>query len=71
MEPPTEITFGSVEGEPMVLVEPASPVETVTVTPAATAALSNCTVASRALTSGNGFEPNDSFSTLTWSVCTA
>ena len=32
---PTEIRFGSVAGEPIVLVEPASPVETLTVTPAA------------------------------------
>ena len=65
------MTFGSVAGEPMVLVEPASPVETTTVTPAATAASSNCLVASSAVTSGNGLEPNDSLITLTWSVSTA
>src|SRR5450756_2854306 len=44
---PTEITFGSLAGEPMVFVGPASPVETVIVTPAATAALSNSLSASR------------------------
>ena len=59
------MTFGSVAGEPMVLVEPASPLETVTVVPAATAASLNCLVTSIAVTSGNGLEPNDSFSTLT------
>ena len=35
---PAEITFGSVAGVPIVLVTPASPLETVTVTPAPTAA---------------------------------
>ena len=59
------MTFGSVAGEPMVLVGPASPLETVTVTPAATAASLNCLVASSAVMSGNGLDPNDSFSTLT------
>ena len=49
----------------MVLVEPASPAETVTVTPAATAASSNCLVASSAVISGNGLEPKDSLITLT------
>src|SRR5579864_8564625 len=49
----------------MVFVDPASPVETVTTTPAATAASLNCLVTSSAVTSGNGFEPKDSLITLT------
>ena len=65
------MTSGSVAGEPMVLVAPASPVEETTVTPAATAASSNCLVTSSAVTSGKGLLPNDSLSTLTWSVSTA
>ena len=59
------MTFGSVAGEPMVLVGPASPVATLTTTPAATAASLNCLVASSAVTSGNGLDPNDSLITLT------
>ncbi len=71
MDAPTDSTAGSVDGEPMVLVVPASPLETLTTTPAATAASLNCLVTSSAVTSGNGFEPNDSLITLTWSVSTA
>jgi hypothetical protein len=59
------MTLGSVAGEPMVLAEPASPLETVTVTPAATAASLNSFITSSAVTSGNGLLPNDSLSTLT------
>jgi len=47
VDAPTEITLGSVAGEPIVLNGPASPDDTVTVTPAATAASSNCLVASK------------------------
>ena len=65
------MTSGSVAGEPIVLVEPASPLETTTVTPAATAASSNCLVTSSEVMSGNGLLPNDSLMTLTWSVSTA
>ena len=49
----------------MVLNGPASPVETTTVTPAATAASSNCLTASASEMSGIGLLPNDWFSTLT------
>src|SRR5258708_392714 len=66
VEAPTEITFGSVAGEPMLLNGPASPEETTTVTLAATAASSNCLTASASLRSGIGSLPDDSFSTLTW-----
>ena len=65
------MTFGSVDGEPIVLVTPASPLDTLTTTPAATAASSNCLVASSAVMSGNGLEPKDSLMTFTWSVWTA
>ena len=68
VEAPTEITAGSVAGEPMVLNGPASPVETTTVTPAATAASSNCLTASASDRSGIGLLPNDWFSTLTRSA---
>ena len=34
VDAPTESTSGSVDGEPMVLVDPASPLETLTTTPA-------------------------------------
>ncbi len=67
---PTEITFGSVAGEPMVFAVPASPVDTLTTTPALTAASSNSLITSWAV-SGSGLAPNDSFSTLTLSVSTA
>jgi hypothetical protein len=60
-----------VAGEPMVLVLPASPVDTVTVMPAATAASLNSLVASSEVTSGKGFEPNDSFNTSTWATLMA
>ncbi len=53
------------------LVEPPSPLETVTTTPAATAASSNCLTASSEVMSGNGFEPKDSLMTFTWSTVTA
>jgi hypothetical protein len=59
------MTLGSVEGEPIVLVAPASPLETTTVTPAATAASLNSLVASSEVTSGKLSEPNDSFRTFT------
>jgi hypothetical protein len=55
----------------MVLVKPASPEETTTVTPAATAASLNSFIASSEAVSGNGLEPNDSLITFTWSVWTA
>ena len=64
MDAPTLISLGSVDGDPWVLVTPASPVLTTTVTPAATAASSALRVASCAV-SGKGCEPKDSFSTLT------
>ena len=68
---PAEITAGSVAGEPIVLVGPASPEDTVTVTPAFTAASSAIRVRSRLAVSGNGLSPNDSLITLTWSTWTA
>ena len=71
VEAPTEITLGSVDGEPIVLNGPASPDETVTVTPDATANSSNCRTASASPRSGIGELPNDWFSTLTWSTFTA
>ena len=52
------------DGEPRVLVTPASPELTTTVTPAATASSSAIRVASCAV-SGNWLAPKDSFSTLT------
>ena len=52
---PAEMTAGSVAGEPMVLVTPASPVDTVTVTPAATASRRRpCLVRSRLAVVGEG-----------------
>ena len=71
VDAPAEITFGSVAGEPMVLVTPASPLDTVTVTPALTAASLASLVRSRLAESGNGLPPNDSLITLTWSTLTA
>jgi hypothetical protein len=64
VEAPAEMTAGSVDGDWMVLVVPASPVDTTTVMRAWTAASSNCLRAS-AEVSGIGTPPNDSFSTLT------
>jgi hypothetical protein len=61
---PTLITFGSGEGEPIVLVNPASPELTTTVMPAATAASLASLVRSTAVP-GKGFDPNDSLMTLT------
>ena len=60
VDAPAEMTFGSVAGEPMVLVDPASPEDTSTVTPALTASSSAILVRSRLATSGNGLSPNDS-----------
>src|ERR1700683_2772569 len=54
----------------MVLAGPASPLETTTTTPAATAASLNCLTASTTV-SGSGLEPKDSLITFTWSVLTA
>ena len=71
MDAPTEMTFGSLAGEPIVLVEPASPDEATTTTPAATAASSNWSIACSEDTSGNALEPKDSLITLTSSVSTA
>ncbi len=64
VEAPALITFGSVAGDPIVLVTPASPELTTTVTPAAIASSSAIRVASFAV-SGSWFAPNDSFSTCT------
>ncbi len=64
------MTAGSVAGEPIVLVGPASPLDTVTVTPAATAASSNWRTASAAV-SGIGLPPKDWLSTSTLSTETA
>ena len=63
--------FGSVAGLPIVLVVPASPEETVTVVPAATAMSLNSEMALRAAASGIGLPPKDSLMTSTWSVLTA
>src|SRR5580698_8917426 len=63
------MTLGSVAGEPIVLVTPASPELTTTVTPAATAASSASRVTSRVV-SGNWFDPKDSLMTLA-PLCTA
>ena len=71
VEAPAEITSGSVAGEPMVFVTPASPDDTVTVTPAAVAASSAILVRSRLPSSGKGLLPKDSLRTLTWSTLTA
>src|ERR1700734_4175509 len=71
VEAPTDITLGSGEGGPIVLNGPASPDETVTVTPDATANSSNCRTASASPRSGIGELPNAWFSTLTWSTFTA
>ncbi len=65
------MTFGSVAGEPMVLARPASPEETVTVTPARTAASLAILVTSRLAASGNVLLPKDSLMILTWSTVTA
>ena len=70
MVAPTEIRLGSVAGEPMVLAVPASPDDTLTTTPALTAASSNSLITSCAV-SGSGLAPNDSFSTFTLAVSTA
>ena len=67
----TEMMFGSVDGLPIVLVVPASPEETVTVVPAATAMSLNSEMALRAAASGIGLPPKDSLRTSTWSVLTA
>ena len=64
MDAPALIRFGSVAGEPIVLVTPASPELTTTVTPAETASSSAILIASSA-ESGKGFPPNDSLRTLT------
>src|SRR5215475_4094292 len=66
----TPITSGLVDGEPWVPLVPASPVLDTTVTPACTAALSASAIGSFSV-SGNGFEPNDSFSTSTPATFTA
>ncbi len=50
---------------------PASPEATTTVVPARTAMSLNRLTASSEVTSGKGFEPNDSLSTFTWSTLTA
>src|SRR5579863_5756501 len=63
------MTLGSVAGDPMVLVRPASPELVTTVTPAATAASSASRTTSRAV-SGKSPEPSDSFMTLA-PCCTA
>ena len=67
---PTEITFGSVAGEPMLLNGPLSPLDTMTVTPAAIAALSAIETGSLAAL-GCGLPPKDSLRMLTWSCRTA
>ncbi len=67
---PTAMRFGSLDGEPMVFAVPASPVETLTTTPALTAASSKILIASAAL-SGSVLPPNDSLSTFTFAVSTA
>ncbi len=70
VEAPTEITAGSVAGEPMVDIVPESPVEAATTVPAATAALSKSLMTS-CVVSGNSLSPNDSLITFTWSCSTA
>jgi hypothetical protein len=56
----------------VVLVTPASPVETTTVVPAAVACSSAALMTSRlALSSGKRFAPNDSLRTFTWSTLTS
>ncbi len=52
VEAPVEITSGSVDEAPMVLVTPASPVDSVTTTPARTAWSLNSWMVLRALRSG-------------------
>src|SRR4051812_8006683 len=66
----TPITFGSLDGEPMVLVVPESPVLATTVTPASTAASSASEIGSLPV-SGNGLPPNDSLMTSTPATFTA
>src|SRR5208282_3662432 len=63
------MTSGSVAGDPIVLVRPASPELVTTVTPAATAASSTFRTTSRSV-SGKSPEPRDSFMTLA-PCCTA
>src|SRR5580698_373922 len=63
VDAPTLMTSGSVAGDPMVLVLPASPALTTTVTPAATAASFASRVTSRAV-SGKLVDANDSLMTL-------
>lgn len=60
---PTLMTFGSVAGEPVVLVAPPSPLPSTTVTPEATAALSASSSASRVV-SGNSCPEIGWFMTL-------
>src|SRR3984957_11743160 len=60
---PTLRTFGSVAGDPIVLVMPPSPLDATTVTPAATAASSAIRVTSAAR-SGKLLLPKDSLMTL-------
>src|ERR1700733_5109767 len=71
VDAPAAITFGSVAGEPSELKTPASPLATVTTTPASTAASLNCLKTSIAVTSGKGLPPSDSLRTSTWSTVTA
>ncbi len=66
----TPMIFAALDGLPMVLVVPASPVEATTVTPASTAALSASVIGSLPL-SGNGLPPKDSLITSTPAVLTA
>ena len=70
VEAPTEITPGSVAGEPIVDIVPESPLEAATMVPAVTAALSNSLMTSWVV-SGNSLSPNDSLITFTWSCSTA
>ena len=71
---PAEIAPGllvaSSAGEPIVLAVPWSPVEVLTNVPPAAARRLNCATTSW-VDAGSGSEPNDSFSTLTWSTATA
>jgi hypothetical protein len=62
---PVEMTLGSVDGLPIVLVMPASPVDTVTVIPARTAWSLKSSMVFLALESGKTFAPNDSLRTST------
>ncbi len=71
VEAPAAITFGSVAGVPMVPLMPASPLDTVTVTPAAVAWSLKSEMVSCAPLSGAMLLPNDSFSTSTCATETA